>query len=195
MVCVHCVVIKWEERCIACKLCGSLVCPAMAITIESRSNAKMARAAPRVSDIDLTKCIFCGFCEESCPVDSIVETHVLEYHGEKRGDLYFTKRCCSLLVTVTNLKLRQHVKLTRNTAKQEESFMDFTTVFILCVRCHFCIGCNSSDHCAFPVHAALFLVLSFFSAASIWMLLKTSSWRLCWFLVYVGAVMVLFLLW
>jgi NADH-quinone oxidoreductase subunit I len=24
-------------------------------------------------------------------VDSIVETHILEYHGEKRGDLYFTK--------------------------------------------------------------------------------------------------------
>jgi NADH-quinone oxidoreductase subunit I len=22
-------------------------------------------------DIDLTKCIFCGFCEEFCPVDSI----------------------------------------------------------------------------------------------------------------------------
>ena len=42
-------------------------------------------------DIDLLKCIFCGFCEESCPVDSIVETHIHEYHGEKRGDLYFTK--------------------------------------------------------------------------------------------------------
>ena len=42
-------------------------------------------------DIDLTKCIFCGFCEESCPVDSIVETDIFEYHGEKRGDLYFTK--------------------------------------------------------------------------------------------------------
>ena len=38
-----------------------------------------------------TKCIFCGFCEESCPVDSIVETHLFEYHCEKRGDLYFTK--------------------------------------------------------------------------------------------------------
>ncbi len=24
-------------------------------------------------------------------MDSIVETHVLEYHGEKRGDLYYTK--------------------------------------------------------------------------------------------------------
>jgi NADH-quinone oxidoreductase subunit I len=39
----------------------------------------------------LTIGIFCGFCEESCPVDSIVETHIFEYHGEKRGDLYFTK--------------------------------------------------------------------------------------------------------
>jgi NADH-quinone oxidoreductase subunit I len=24
-------------------------------------------------------------------VDSIVETHILEYHGETRGDLYYTK--------------------------------------------------------------------------------------------------------
>jgi NADH-quinone oxidoreductase subunit I len=37
------------------------------------------------------KCIFCGFCEEACPVDAIVETRVIEYHGEKRGDLYYTK--------------------------------------------------------------------------------------------------------
>ena len=29
--------------------------------------------------------------DRSCPVDSIVETHIHEYHGEKRGDLYFTK--------------------------------------------------------------------------------------------------------
>ena len=78
-----------EERCIACKLCEA-VCPAVAITIESDVRADGSRRTTRY-DIDLTKCIFCGFCEESCPVDSIVETHVFEYHGEKRGDLYFTK--------------------------------------------------------------------------------------------------------
>jgi NADH-quinone oxidoreductase subunit I len=78
-----------EERCIACKLCEA-VCPAMAITIESAKREDNTRRTTRY-DIDLTKCIFCGFCEESCPVDSIVETHIFEYHGEKRGDLYFTK--------------------------------------------------------------------------------------------------------
>ncbi len=78
-----------EERCIACKLCEA-VCPAMAISIESEQREDGQRRTTRY-DIDLTKCIFCGFCEESCPVDSIVETNVLEYHGEKRGDLYFTK--------------------------------------------------------------------------------------------------------
>ena len=59
-------------------------------TIESEQRDDGSRRTTRY-DIDLTKCIFCGFCEESCPVDSIVETHVLEYHGEKRGDLYYTK--------------------------------------------------------------------------------------------------------
>jgi len=78
-----------EERCIACKLCEA-VCPALAITIESEQRADGTRRTTRY-DIDLTKCIFCGFCEESCPVDAIVETRVLEYHGEKRGDLYYTK--------------------------------------------------------------------------------------------------------
>ncbi|MDB5913908.1 MAG: nuoJ [Ramlibacter sp.] len=44
-----------------------------------------------------------------------------------------------------------------------------------------------------PVYAALFLVLTFFQAAGVWMLLKAEFLAIALVLVYVGAVMVLFL--
>ncbi|MEW6354082.1 MAG: NADH-quinone oxidoreductase subunit NuoI [Pseudomonadota bacterium] len=78
-----------EERCIACKLCEA-VCPAACITIESEQRADGTRRTTRY-DIDLFKCIYCGFCEESCPVDAIVETRVIDFHFEKRGDNIINK--------------------------------------------------------------------------------------------------------
>jgi len=44
-----------------------------------------------------------------------------------------------------------------------------------------------------PVHAALWLVLAFFSAACVWLLLQAEFLAIALVLVYVGAVMVLFL--
>ena len=44
-----------------------------------------------------------------------------------------------------------------------------------------------------PVHAALFLVLAFFSSACVWLLLEAEFLAIVLVLVYVGAVMVLFL--
>jgi NADH-quinone oxidoreductase subunit I len=66
------------------------VCPALAITIASETRADGTRRTTRY-DIDFTKCIFRGFCEETCPVDAIVETRLQEFHGEQCGDLIYTK--------------------------------------------------------------------------------------------------------
>ena len=43
------------------------------------------------------------------------------------------------------------------------------------------------------VHAALFLILAFFTASCIWILLKAEFLAIALVLVYIGAVMVLFL--
>ena len=78
-----------EERCIACKLCEA-VCPAQAITIESKPMADGSRKTTRY-DIDMLKCIYSGLCEESCPVDAIVQGPNFEFATETREELYYNK--------------------------------------------------------------------------------------------------------
>jgi formate hydrogenlyase subunit 6/NADH:ubiquinone oxidoreductase subunit I len=48
--------------------CRAQVCPAQAITIEAEEREDGSRKTTRY-DIDMTKCIYCGFCQaRGCPL-------------------------------------------------------------------------------------------------------------------------------
>ena len=78
-----------EERCIGCKL-REAVCPALAITMDTEMRSDGTRRTTRY-DIDLFKCVYCGFCEEACPVDAVVETKIFEFHFERRDERIISK--------------------------------------------------------------------------------------------------------
>lgn len=71
--------------------------------------------------------------------------------------------------------------------------MDFKTALFYVFAAIMVIASTRVITARNPVTAALFLVLAFFNAAGIWMLLKAEFLAIVLVLVYVGAVMVLFL--
>lgn len=71
--------------------------------------------------------------------------------------------------------------------------MDFTTILFYVFSALLIFSALRVITASNPVHAALFLILSFFTAAAIWLLMKAEFLAIVLVLVYVGAVMVLFL--
>ena len=66
-----------REKCVACSL--------------PKEIEGVVEKAPEVFDIDMLRCIFCGYCEEVCPEEAIFMSKEYEVCGETREELVFGK--------------------------------------------------------------------------------------------------------
>ncbi len=66
-----------ETLCIACNLCA-LACPETLIVVGAERNKETRRKELTTFIYDTSRCMFCGLCEDACPVDALELTQDFE---------------------------------------------------------------------------------------------------------------------
>ncbi|MFN4197367.1 MAG: NuoI/complex I 23 kDa subunit family protein [Caldimicrobium sp.] len=79
-----------DTLCIACMRCVR-VCPSKCINVEYEIEQENKKRKVIKYEIEALRCVYCGYCEEVCPVNAIVLTEFYEYAGYSREELFFDK--------------------------------------------------------------------------------------------------------
>ncbi len=74
--------------CVACMRCAT-VCPSRCIHI--RYHEDDGKRVVDSYDIEALRCVYCGYCEEVCPVNALVLTEIFEYAAYSRQPFHFDR--------------------------------------------------------------------------------------------------------
>jgi NADH-quinone oxidoreductase subunit I len=80
-----------ETLCIACDLCA-LACPENLIVVGWVRNAETKRKDLVTFTYDTSRCMFCGLCEDACPVDALELTQDFELASYSREGAIFDRQ-------------------------------------------------------------------------------------------------------
>ncbi len=179
-----------QERCIACKLCEA-VCPALAITIESDVGAR--RHAPhdalrhRPLQVHLLRVLRGSLSGGRRGGDP--DTRVP--HGEPRREHHDQGQAARGRRALRGDDRGRQGR--RRPVSLTGAPRMFTNILFYAFGALVVIGAIGVITARNPVHCALFLVFAFFTSAVIWLLLEAEFLAVTLLVVYVGAVMVLWL--
>jgi NADH-quinone oxidoreductase subunit I len=80
-----------ETLCIGCDLCAK-ACPENLIVVGTIRNKETRRLELTTFTYDLSRCMFCGMCEDACPVDALELTQDFEMASYSREGLIWDRQ-------------------------------------------------------------------------------------------------------